>query len=107
LNDWGCGANSGPAASDAIPATLPNRAARRRWKSLQRRMRAAPAACSHPWHAVGQEVDLHPPNGAGVVSARMVRRGAEERSLVFRQDRPTAEPADRALEALTRPRIAA
>jgi len=38
----------GPAVSDAIPATLPNRAARRRWKSLQRRMHVAPAACSHP-----------------------------------------------------------
>jgi len=38
----------GPAASDVIPATLPNRAARRRWKSLQRRMHAAAAACSRP-----------------------------------------------------------
>jgi hypothetical protein len=37
-----------PAAADAIPAALPNRAARRRWKSLQRRTHPAPAACCHP-----------------------------------------------------------
>jgi hypothetical protein len=38
----------GPAASDAILAALPNRAARRRWKSLQRHLPPAPATCSHP-----------------------------------------------------------
>jgi hypothetical protein len=38
----------GPAPPEAIPPTLPNRAARRRWKSLQRRMHPAPAACSRP-----------------------------------------------------------
>jgi hypothetical protein len=38
----------GPAASDASPAVLPNRAARRRWESLQRRMRPAHAACVRP-----------------------------------------------------------
>jgi hypothetical protein len=31
------GAGGGTAAADAILAALPNRAARRRWKSLQRR----------------------------------------------------------------------
>jgi hypothetical protein len=34
----------GPVASDTVPAALPNRAARRRWKRLQRHRRAAPAA---------------------------------------------------------------
>ncbi len=38
----------GPATTDAIPTALPNRAARRRWKSLQRHMQAAAAACSRP-----------------------------------------------------------
>jgi hypothetical protein len=33
----------GPAASDAAPAALLNRAARRRWKSLQRHLHRAPA----------------------------------------------------------------
>jgi hypothetical protein len=36
------------AASDAIPAALPNGTARRRWKSLQRRMHRGAAACSQP-----------------------------------------------------------
>ncbi len=31
-----------------IPPGLPNRAAHRRWRSLQRRLHRAPAACSHP-----------------------------------------------------------
>jgi hypothetical protein len=35
-------AGAGTAASDAILAALPNRAARRRWKSLQRRAHPAP-----------------------------------------------------------------
>ena len=33
-------------AAPAIPPGLPNRAARRRWKSLQRRLHRAPATCS-------------------------------------------------------------
>jgi hypothetical protein len=36
-NSMNSGAGGGTAASDAILAALPNRAARRRWKSLQRR----------------------------------------------------------------------
>jgi hypothetical protein len=40
----GGGAGGGTAASDAILAALPNRAARRRWKSLQRRAHPAPRA---------------------------------------------------------------
>ena len=38
------GAGGGTAAADAILAALPNRAARRRWKSLQRRKHPAPRA---------------------------------------------------------------
>ena len=38
------GAGGGTAASDAALAALPNRAARRRWKSLQRRKHVAPKA---------------------------------------------------------------
>jgi hypothetical protein len=38
----------GPAAADAMPAALPNRAARRRWESLQRRTHRGPATCPHP-----------------------------------------------------------
>jgi hypothetical protein len=37
----------GPAASDAVPAALPNGAARRRWKSLQRRKHRGLGACAH------------------------------------------------------------
>ena len=33
-----------PAGADAVLATLPNRAARRRWKWLQRRKHPAPRA---------------------------------------------------------------
>jgi hypothetical protein len=47
-NSMNSGAGGGTAASDAILAALPNRAARRRWQSLQRRTHPAPAACSHP-----------------------------------------------------------
>jgi len=40
-NRMNSGAGGGTAASDAILAALPNRAARRRWKSLQRRAHPA------------------------------------------------------------------
>jgi hypothetical protein len=43
-NSMNRGAGGGTAASDAILAALPNRAARRRWKSLQRRAHPAPGA---------------------------------------------------------------
>jgi len=45
-NSMNSGAGGGTAASEAILAALPNRAARRRWKSLRRRAHRGPAACS-------------------------------------------------------------
>ncbi len=43
-NSLNSGAGGGTASADAIMAALPNRAARRRWKSLQRRAHPAPWA---------------------------------------------------------------
>jgi hypothetical protein len=60
-NSMNSGAGGGTAACDAILAALPNRAARRRWKSLQRRKDPAPGQSGE--RKEGQGSALKPARG--------------------------------------------